>query len=143
MLFRSKDWVFSWGYHAPKLRNADLEELFDPYYKYTNFQQHLIQSYVKIISTQAVLKSKGIPYKFLFMKPMVGQRRYPYLYNSIDWNNVINEDSVPGLQNLINQHHLDEKLGSIKNAEPSKIFAKNLADHIKNTIDTVGLNNIQ
>jgi hypothetical protein len=138
-----KDWIFSWGYHAPKLRTPDVEELFDPYYKYTSFQQHLVQSYVRIISLQSILKAQGIPYRFMFMKPLVGQQRYPYLYNSIDQTNVITESTVPGLQNLIVQHHIDQKLGSIKDAEPSKVFARNLANHIKTTVDIVDLNNVQ
>lgn len=138
-----RDWLFSWGYHAPKLRNATLEEIFNPYYKYTSFQQQLVQSYLRIISLQSVLQDQKIPYLFLFMKPIVGQRRYPHLYNSINWENVITESKVPGLQNLINQHHQDQLLGSIKNAEPNIIFAKNLAEYIKTTFDTNGLNNVQ
>lgn len=85
-----KDWVFSTAYLGkPPAENTNA--LFKGYYDYSDHNQRIFSSLIKIISLQSVLKTLNIPYIFMSFKPMVGLHRFPHLYGMLDWANIDRE----------------------------------------------------
>jgi len=92
------DWVFGSGYINTKDRC--LIELFDAYYRHTDLNSQYSSSLIKMISMQSVLKQRNIPYVFCGVRPLARLERFDYLYDQLDWNNIIN-DFTP--------HHVAER----------------------------------
>jgi hypothetical protein len=79
-----KNWVFV--YPSKTLLN-DMK--FAEFVKYQNYQVHVRQSLIHMISLQAVLKQFDIPYVFSFYMDYVDQlKTEKSLYDLLDWENI-------------------------------------------------------
>jgi hypothetical protein len=128
--FIQQDWIFSGEYRQSKINDpgGNVDTLFGQH----NFSSPMIQlenSLIKIISLQGVLKSLGIPYRFLFYKPLTGQRRFPNLFKLIDWQNVFND---PHLFSLAHDNNWWDHSIQHPTVEAYSAYADLLADYLKN-----------
>lgn len=101
-----KDWIFSTGFaNATDSTSAFLNE----YHNITNHTQLYHSEMIRIISTQAFLKTANIPYLFMFWKPFKKFSRFESLYKLIDWDNFYLDDDLQSIgqrNNWIDQDQL-------------------------------------
>jgi len=84
-----QDWIFSCDYDNGSTEPI-LADLFG-YATYTNPRLQLHNSLLKIISLQSVLKSLGIPYRFMFYRPFPELNEFKKLSSLIDWDKFMPE----------------------------------------------------
>jgi hypothetical protein len=124
-----QNWIFSGEYHQPKINQLDVNvnQLFG-HIDFFNSNIYLENSLIRIISLQSVLKAMNIPYRFMFYKELVGQHRFPYLVDLIDWNNVVNE---PYLFSLAHKNNWWNHSTNHPTAEAYSAYADILIDCFK------------
>lgn len=79
------DWIFNNNMNY----NEEVRQLYQSWARVCYDSDRMYQTMLlKIIALQGFLKSKQIPYAFLFYSRPVGLKRFANLYDQIDWNYV-------------------------------------------------------
>jgi len=122
-----KDWVFGVSYLGQTPAD-NTNALFKGYYTYSDHNQRIFSSLIKIISLQSVLQTLQVPYVFLSFKNMVGHHRFPHLDRMIDWSKF---DQEKFLFSLAKENNLWDDETRHPKIEAHKIYSKYLIQRIQ------------
>lgn len=117
-----KDWVFI-GLDNPYLRSIKFAE----YIKYRNRTNEVHQSLLYMITLQAVLKERDIPYTFSFFTDYVNDLKQSLLYNMLDFNNICTTDNIHTIAKTIKSYDID---GYHPGVEANQLWADKLIEFI-------------
>jgi hypothetical protein len=118
-----QDWVFI-GLENPCIKRIKFAE----YIKYRNKKNEVRQSLLYMITLQAVLKERGIPYVFSFFADYsTDLQKEQELYNMLDFSNICTDDNISTIAERINSYDVD---GYHPGVEANQAWAQQLIEFI-------------
>ena len=117
-----RDWVFI-GLDNPYLASIKFAE----YIKYRNKSNEVDQSLLYMITLQAVLKQRGIPYTFSFFTKYDVDLKQSPLYSMLDFDNICAADNIHSIAKTIKSYDID---GYHPGVEANQLWADKLIEFI-------------
>jgi hypothetical protein len=122
------NWVFGCGYiNTGNSESQTLANLFENYYKYTDYNSHYLRGLTRILGMQGFLKSMDIPYQFCFVRELRDLKTYPELYNLLDQSAMVNDITVHTYATQLNSWFDPTHPG----AEAHKLYVKDIINNLK------------